>query len=266
MKWWGWGDPDHRPQLPDHAVSFLRAEVGIADQLRRPVALDDVRLGEPALTEDARKRLAAVVGEEYVRQDRRARVVHAAGKSYPDLVRQRAGQCEGAPDAVVSPGSTEEVRAVLDAAGDAGLAVVPFGGGTSVVGGVDPERGPFGAAISLDLGRLDALLALDERSLTVTFGPGIRGPEAEALLARRGLTLGHFPQSYEFASLGGYAATRSAGQASTGYGRFDELVLGLRVATPVGTLTISRPFFVSTRWSSRSAASSPASSRPASTS
>jgi len=180
MKWWGWGDPDHRPQLSDHAVAFLRSEVGIADQLRRPVALEDVRLGEPALPEDARKRLAAAVGEEQVRDDRRARVVHAAGKSYPDLVRQRAGLCEGAPDAVVSPGSTEDVRAVLDAAGEAGLAVVPFGGGTSVVGGVDAERGAFAAAISLDLGRMDALLALDERSLTATFGPGIRGPEAEA--------------------------------------------------------------------------------------
>jgi alkyldihydroxyacetonephosphate synthase len=107
---------------------------------------------------------------------------------------------------------------------------------------VDPERGPFGAAISLDLGRLDALLALDERSLTATFGPGIRGPEAEALLARRGLTLGHFPQSYEFASLGGYAATRSAGQASTGYGRFDELVLGLRCAAPSGELRAAADF------------------------
>ena len=242
MKWWGWGDPDHRPELPDHAVAFLRSEVGIADQLRRPVALEEVKLGDPALSGDARAALAAAVGEEHVRDDRRTRVVHAAGKSYPDLVRQRAGLCEGAPDAVVSPGSVEEVRAVLDAAADAGVAVVPFGGGTSVVGGVDPERGSFDAAIALDLGRMDALLALDERSLTATFGPGIRGPEAEALLARRGLTLGHFPQSYEFASLGGYAATRSAGQASTGYGRFDELVLGLRCAAPAGELAAAADF------------------------
>jgi alkyldihydroxyacetonephosphate synthase len=242
MKWWGWGDPDHIPHLPDHAVAFLRAEVGIADRLHAPMALEDVRLGEPALPEDARKRLAAAVGEEHVRDDRHTRVVHAAGKSYPDLVRQRAGLCEGAPDAVVSPASTEEVSAVLEVAGEAGVAVVPFGGGTSVVGGVDAERGPFGAAISLDLGRMDALLALDERSLTATFGPGIRGPEAEALLARRGLTLGHFPQSYEFASLGGFAATRSAGQASTGYGRFDELVLGLRCAAPAGELRASDTF------------------------
>jgi alkyldihydroxyacetonephosphate synthase len=242
MKWWGWGDPDHRPQLPDHAVAFLRAEVGIADQLRRPVALEDVKLGEPALSGDARGRLEAAVGEEHVGNDRRTRVVHAAGKSYPDLVRQRAGLCEGAPDAVVSPGSAEEVGTVLDAAADAGVAVVPFGGGTSVVGGVDPERGSFDAVIALDLGRMDALIALDERSLTATFGPGIRGPEAEALLARRGLTLGHFPQSYEFASLGGYAATRSAGQASTGYGRFDELVLGLRCAAPAGELAAVADF------------------------
>jgi alkyldihydroxyacetonephosphate synthase len=241
MKWWGWGDPDHVPRLPDRAAAFLRGEVGVADQLRRPVALEDVRIAEPALSGDARARLGAAVGEEHVRDDRSARVVHAAGKSYPDLVRQRQGVCDGAPDAVVSPGSPEEVRAVLDACGEAGVAVVPFGGGTSVVGGVEPMRGPFPAVIALDLGRLDELLALDERSLTATFGPGIRGPEAEALLSRRGLTLGHFPQSFEFASLGGFAATRSAGQASTGYGRFDDLVVGLRCVAPAGELALA-PF------------------------
>ena len=239
MKWWGWGDPDHVPRLPDRAAAFLRAEIGIAQQPRRPVALEAVRMDEPALPGESRARLAAAVGEEHVRDDRRVRAVHAAGKGYPDLVRQRSGVCDGAPDAVVSPGSPAEVRAVLDACGEAGIAVVPFGGGTSVVGGVEPLRGRFGAVISLDLGRLDALLALDERSLTATFGPGIRGPEAEALLARRGLTLGHVPQSYEFASLGGFTATRSAGQASTGYGRFDELVRGVRCTAPAGELAVA---------------------------
>src|SRR5436305_6284788 len=122
MKWWGWGDPDHLPQLSDHAVAFLRAEVGIADQPRSPVALDDVRMGEPALPADARARLAAAVGEEHFREDRRARVVHAAGKSYPDLVRQRAGLCARAPDAVVAPGAEAAVRTVLGAAGERGAA------------------------------------------------------------------------------------------------------------------------------------------------
>jgi alkyldihydroxyacetonephosphate synthase len=120
------------------------------------------------------------------------------------------------------------------------VAVVPFGGGTSVVGGVSPLPGRFPAVVSLDLRRMDRLVRVDEHALTATFEPGVRGPEAERLLAAYGLTLGHFPQSYEHASLGGYAATRSAGQASTGYGRFDELVVGIELQTPAGALGLGR--------------------------
>ena len=118
--------------------------------------------------------------------------------------------------------------------------MVPFGGGTSVVGGVTPGRGRHAAVVALDLQRMDRLLSVDPVSLTAVFEPGVRGPEAERLLAPHGLTLGHFPQSYEHATLGGYAATRSAGQASTGYGRFDDLVLGLQVQTPAGPLDLGR--------------------------
>ena len=237
MKWWGWGDPDRPSELPEHALEFLRAEVGVGEE-RHAVALEDAELGDPALAARARDALAAAVGAANVRDDRRTRVLHAAGKSYPDLVRQRAGHCEKAPDAVVFPGSHDEVRAVLEACAAERVAVVPFGGGTSVVGGVEPIRESFGALIALDLGRLDGLAGLDEDSLTAVLEPGLRGPEAEALLNARGYTLGHFPQSYEYASIGGYVATRSAGQASTGYGRIDELVLGLRCATPAGDLDL----------------------------
>jgi alkyldihydroxyacetonephosphate synthase len=197
-----------------------------------------VRLRVPALPGGLAERLAGVVGRDGLREDREARVLHAAGKSYPDLVRQRAGECEDAPDAVVLPRSHAEVRAVIEACADAEVAVVPFGGGTSVVGGVEPARGRFGALVSLDVGRLDSLVSVDERSLTAVFEPGIRGPEAERRLNEHGLTLGHFPQSFEYASLGGYVATRSAGQASTGYGRIDELVLGVRCACPAGDLDL----------------------------
>ena len=114
------------------------------------------------------------------------------------------------------------------------MAVVPFGGGTSVVGGVDPVADGFPAVISLDLRRLDRLLAVDRTSLTATLEAGLFGPEAERLLAAEGVTLGHFPQSFEFSTVGGWVATRSAGQASTGYGRIDELVEGLRLVAPGG--------------------------------
>jgi alkyldihydroxyacetonephosphate synthase len=234
MRWWGWGDPDRAPALPEHAIEFLRAEVGIADSPRPPVELEQVRLGEPGMSGDIRARLVSVVGADNVRDDRLARVLHAAGKSYPDLVRQRAGDCESAPDAVVFPGGHDEVRAVLDACAASQVAVVPFGGGTSVVGGVEPLRDGFAAVIALDLGRLDRVAGIDEPSLTARLEAGLRGPEAEEQLRAHGLTLGHFPQSFEYVTIGGCVATRSAGQASTGYGRIDELVLGVRCAAPVG--------------------------------
>jgi len=118
------------------------------------------------------------------------------------------------------------------------VALVPFGGGTSVVGGLVARREGFAGVVSLDLLRLDKLLAVDTDSMTATLEPGLRGPAAEALLAEHGLTLGHFPQSFEYASIGGFAVTRSSGQSSAGYGRFDSLVVGLRVATPQGELVL----------------------------
>ena len=118
------------------------------------------------------------------------------------------------------------------------VALVPFGGGTSVVGGLVARRTGFAGVVCLDLIRLDRLLDLDLDSMTATLEPGLRGPVAETLLAEHGLTLGHFPQSFEYATIGGFAVTRSSGQSSAGYGRFDALVVGLRVATPQGELVL----------------------------
>jgi alkyldihydroxyacetonephosphate synthase len=167
-----------------------------------------------------------------------ARIVHAGGKSYLDLLRARAGDTSRAPDAVVLPESEAEVVAVLAVCARFGLAVVPFGGGTSVVGGVS-GAGPS-ATVSLDLRRMDKLLGVDEESLTATFQPGVRGPDAELLLEPYSLHLGHLPQSFEMATIGGFVATRGAGQASTGYGRIDDMVVALTMVTPVGTLRLGR--------------------------
>ncbi|HEY4996605.1 MAG TPA: FAD-binding oxidoreductase, partial [Solirubrobacteraceae bacterium] len=164
------------------------------------------------------------------------RVLHAAGKGYPDLVRLRAGEPEDAPDAIVYPGSHEQLRALLELCARRSVAVVPFGGGTSVVGGVAPLRGEHGAVIALDMARMDALLALDRESRTVRVQAGMRAPALERRLGGEGLTLGHFPQSFEYVSLGGCAATRSAGQASSGYGAIAKMVLGLRLAAPAGDI------------------------------
>ena len=237
---WGWGEPGAGPAMSARAPDFLRAELGVDGAVvSRPVALEDVRLREPAL--DVRP-FEAIVGPEGVRIDREARVLRCRGKSYLDLLAQRSGDCEAAPDAVVAPAEHEQVVAVLQACTEAGVAVVPFGGGTSVVGGLEPARGPFDAVISLDLGRMDRVVAVDERSLTAVLEPGLRLPEADRALGEHGLTLGHVPQSYEWATVGGCVATRSAGQVSTGRGRIDANLLALRCATPLGELaTLNAP-------------------------
>jgi alkyldihydroxyacetonephosphate synthase len=231
MKWNGWGDPDHRVELGEGALELLRSELGAADPWPS-ASLEEVAI--PAAARVPRAVLDAA-GEEAVATDHETRVRHAAGRGYHDLAALRNGRLEAAPDAVLSPAEPEAVGRLLEACSSERVAVVPFGGGTSVVGGVEPLRGQCPAVISLDLSRLRAV-ELDRRSLTAVLGAGLGGPEAERELGARGVTLGHFPQSFEYATIGGFAATRSAGQASSGYGRFDELVTSLRMATPVGEL------------------------------
>ena len=235
MRWWGWGEDGHEVNLPEPALALLRDELGADPAARHaPVALEEVRLPEPRLPGAARERLEAAVGAGHVLDDRAARVAHAAGRSYPDLVRLRSGDASSAPDVVVTPGSADEVRALLDACAEARVAVVPFGGGTSVVGGVEPVSDGFEGAAALDLRRLDGLVEVDRASLTATLECGLLGPEAERRLGQHGVTLGHFPQSFEYSTVGGWVATRSAGQASSGYGRIDELVEGVRLVAPAG--------------------------------
>jgi alkyldihydroxyacetonephosphate synthase len=236
QKFWGWGEPGAGPALPEHAPALLREWLGVSGAVvSEPVALADVRLRPPALSAELRAALERAVGAEHVRDDDATRVLRAAGKSYLDLLAMRAGECD-APDVVVAPADHAQVQAVLHACAEGGAAVIPFGGGTSVVGGVAPERGRWDAAVSLDLGRLDAVLDVDVRSRTARVQAGVRLPELDHALGAHGLRLGHVPQSYEWVTVGGCAATRSAGQASTGFGRFDELVVGLRCATPAGEL------------------------------
>ncbi|MFI9150224.1 FAD-binding oxidoreductase [Streptomyces sp. NPDC053367] len=239
MLWSGWGDPAKAAPLPDAVTGLLRDLLGVTPREKGPADLGDIEVPPSGLTEDSRKALrAAVAAEDGLREDAESRVRHTRGKSTPDLLRIRSGEVDDIPAAVVLPGSHDEVLAVLRACAAHGLSAVPFGGGTSVVGGLRPEGGrPF---VALDLRRLDQLLAVDEVSRTAVLQPGLRGPRCEELLNARGFTLGHFPQSFEWASVGGFAAARSSGQASSGYGRFDEMVLALTVATPEGTLETGR--------------------------
>lgn len=240
--WHGWGDPSEARPLGPTGWATLEREIGVT---RRdpvgPVALEDVRLADQRLGSAVLAALVAEVGAEHVHTDRSWRVHHAGGKSYPDLLRLRSGDGSAAPDVVVVPGDPTEVGALLRVCSEHRVAVIPYGGGTSVVGGVgapEPERTGFAGVVALDLRRLDAVVAVDPVSLTATLGPGLRGPDVERVLRRHGLTLGHVPQSHQQATLGGYVATRSAGQASTGYGRIDDNVLGVRMVTPRGELVL----------------------------
>ncbi len=239
MRWWGWGDPLHPQSLPAHALGFLEETVGLAARLSPPVALEHVELEPASISANALASLREILGGGHVRDDHGDRVLHAAGKGYPDLVRLRAGRPLGAPDAVLYPSTREQLRTLLSLCARESLAVVPFGGGTSVVGGVEPLRGSHRAVVALDMGRLGSVLALDETSRMVTVQAGVRARELEDWLSARGLTLGHFPQSFEYVSLGGCAATRSAGQASSGYGRFERMVHGLRMVAPAGDIELS---------------------------
>ena len=237
MKWWGWGAPEKRLEIGAGAQAMLRDELGPSEPAER-VELEAVRM-PPA--RPLPERVLRVAGDPGVLTGHADRVLRAGGKGYPDLIRARTGELPAAPDGVVQPRSTEQVGALLEACAREGVAVVPFGGGTSVVGGVEPYRGTHGAVIALDLRDLRRC-DVDTTSMTARLGPGLRGPEAEAALGEHGLTLGHFPQSFEYATVGGFAATRSAGQASAGYGRFDELVTAVEMVTPVGRLaTLETP-------------------------
>src|SRR3954469_24785307 len=232
-----WAAPDPEPLIGAELRALLGQAFGLDDADLAAGSPADVVLevGPGALPDGARAALGAAVGAEHVVESEAARAAHATGMSYLDLVR-RSAQPPAAPDAVVLPADHGEVAAVLRACSEHRVAVVPFGGGTSVVGGVAPERGGLVAVVALDLRRLDALVEVDDISWTATLQAGVTGPRAEALLAERGFTLGHVPQSFERATIGGYAATRSAGQLSTGWGRFDALVERVRGAPPAGDL------------------------------
>ena len=240
LSWSGWGDPEQASPLPDAILELLRSGLGVTRATPAPASISDLVLTPIRLAPATSTALSAIVGEANARCDQETRARHALGKSTLDLLALRAAKAIPAPDLVLAPASHAQTVGVLELCSEQRVAVVPFGGGTSVVGGLTPESEGFAGVVALDLRRMNTLLELDQESRLAVFGPGLQGPQAESLLADRGYTIGHFPQSFQYATLGGFAAARSSGQASAGYGRFDELVTGLKVATPAGTLVLGR--------------------------
>ncbi|MBN1953785.1 MAG: FAD-binding oxidoreductase [Anaerolineae bacterium] len=240
LRWWGWGTLDQTFSLQGRPNFWpsLRAWLELPDdQPQKPaVSLAEIDLRPGRLDDPVLNSLYRLLGQAVVRTDLQCRVEHAAGKSYRDLVQVRAGTIPNPPDAVVYPADEGQVAAILTWAADRDIAVVPFGGGSGVLGAVEPMPGEQ-LTLTLDTAQLDRLVALDRISHTARIQAGATGPEVERQLNEHGFTLGHFPQSFEFSTLGGWIATRAAGQTSTGYGKIEDMTQAVRLVTPGGIIT-----------------------------
>lgn len=239
LRWngWGWNDaPDMLGDRADAVWGWMAGRFGLKGLPSTPpkdladIALPALKLGDAEL-----ETLRSMTAPERVKTDNYERAFHARGKGYQDLIDVRAGRVDPAPDAVVYPTSAEEVLALVRWAEGASIALVPYGGGSSVVGGVNAIAGENQTAIvTLDLTLMSEILEIDEVARTARVQPGIYGPDLEAQLQERGYTLGHYPQSFEFSTLGGWIAHRGAGQQSNKYGKAEKWFVGAELATPRG--------------------------------
>ncbi len=230
-KHWGWGYEDQQPSPEElrQAVAGIRSHLGFEPAEAEPaVALADVELPPPRLEPPAT--LADLCS-----LDPHDRASHAYGRSYRDIVRAFRGRFDHPPDVVARPAGEDDVRRLLEWCAEARAAAIPYGGGTSVVGGVEPVVGAsYAGAVSIDLGRLDRVLEVDPVSRAALIQAGATGPGLEHQLREHGLTLRHFPQSFEFSTLGGWIATRAGGHFATLYTHIDDLVESVRALTPRG--------------------------------
>ena len=239
MKWWGWGhedvtfDDSTKPEL----WPYLKRELGV-DEIRweKPVAFEDVTLPEQKNNEAFLAAIRAGLGDGQVVDDKKSRLVHAAGKSFRDLWLMRHGQVQFAPDCVVYPDTEEDVALVVRAAHEHGVVLVPFGGGSNIAGCLVPSDRGGRMVVSLDMCRMHRVLEVDRYSLAARIQPGVYGQHLEDQLAEHGVTLGHFPDSFLHSTLGGWVATRSAGMQSDIYGKIEDMVISLRMVTPSGTI------------------------------
>jgi alkyldihydroxyacetonephosphate synthase len=241
---WGWGERERFPSREDRRelADRLERELGFPDlEIREPTPVAEADMPEPTLE-------VPEAFEAWCSVERERRARHTYGKSYPDLVRGFRGEYHPAPDVVARPTTEEQVAELLSWASDANVAVVPVGGGTSVVGGIEPDlvgdgaltdgvsRSGYEGVVSLSMRAFDDLLEVDTTSRRARLGAGLLGPELNDALAAHDLQLRHYPQSYEYSTLGGWIATRAAGHFATLYTHIDDFVEGVRAVTPAGKL------------------------------
>lgn len=226
-RWNGWGDDSYIKEVPAHGERLIQSIIGPTRALPdATLASVMARVPESRLPKHP---LVITAAEDRVR--------HARGQSFPDWLAMRSGDFGVFPDGVAYPESSAQVRELLDFASAYDIEVIPYGGGTSVAGHINPLNSSR-AVLTVDMGRMNQLLDLNEESQIATFGAGTPGPQVESQLRARGYTLGHFPQSFELSTIGGWVASRSSGQQSLRYGRIEQMFAGGRLETLRGTLTI----------------------------
>jgi len=244
QKWWGWGYdgvPEFRYDNKPAFAPFVLKNVGLdlrTAPVVRPPALAELGVPASRASADDLAALRAIVGDDHVVLDDELRIVHWAGRSVRDLIRTRAGDFARVPDTVVYPGTEAEVQALLTAAYERSWVVIPFGGGTSISGSLHAEAGETRTVVTVDLGRMNRVLEVDEHSGLARVQAGILGPDLEAALGARGLTMGHVPDSFTYSTLGGWVATRSSGMQSDKYGDIADIVRGLHLVRPSGVLVL----------------------------
>jgi len=226
-RWNGWGDLSVNAELPEKGREILKGLIGE----RSP--------GEDISIHKILERVPAsnIPSHNLISVNQETRLKHAHGQSMPDWIDLRCGTLNKFPDGVAFPSTVEELDDIMEFAGKNGIVIVPYGGGTSVTGHLKiPDNGR--PVLSLSLRRLNRLTEIDPESLLATFEAGVLGPELEARLMAKGFTLGHFPQSFEYSSLGGWIMTRSSGQQSFHYGKIENLFAGGELHTPKGIMTL----------------------------
>jgi alkyldihydroxyacetonephosphate synthase len=242
-KWWGWGDASKSYHLEGHKafLNFLRDKLLISGEVvQQPATVDSMKFtptkADPAFV----TRLTGIFGADNVHVDGPSRFLHSFGKGYLDLIRAWRGAQPGLPDVVVCATSESQIIQLFAESRNWNFVVIPHGGATSVVGGVNSPAKDGRVAVCVDFAFMNRVLSLDESSFLAEVQPGCLGPEIERTVNSVGLTLGHFPQSFEFSSVGGWVATRGAGYQSTRYGKIEEMVESVRLITPQGPIETPR--------------------------
>jgi alkyldihydroxyacetonephosphate synthase len=244
MKWWGWGVEGvafHHENKPGFRPFVIEAiDLDVNTEPLAAMSLDPLDVPAPMIGDDLLAELTEAVGDANVVSTVEDRIVHTYGKSARDLLRLRAGDIPRVPDVVVYPGSEAEVQLVVDRAVAANAVLIPFGGGSSISGSLHAPPDENRPVISVDLGRMNRVLSVDEESGLARIQAGTLGPDIEEQLGAMGWTLGHFPDSFTHSTLGGWVATRSSGMQSDKYGDIAEITRGVRVVMP-GKVLVIRP-------------------------